>query len=148
MDKCNTAVYKLFFQLSTAEAVFQDQSFKILSKATEQYLQGDIFRYIFIRKKRVIDRFLSSSSIVTEEQTLMFEQGEFPIRRLGGGRLNLPVLSCMVLCKAWGEVPCGLKQDVGVKSKSARTLLRRTKSKDCGPRIKHTIPIFACQSHW
>lgn len=57
----------------------------------------------------------------------MFQQvGEFPSRCLGGGRLNLPVLSCMVVCKAWDEVPCVLKYGVGVKNKSAQILLEES----------------------
>lgn len=115
----------LFFPTVNSRSSFKDQPFTILSKATEQYLQGDIYSYILIRRKRVIDKFPSSSSILTQQQTPMLQQGgEFLSRRLGGGRLNLPVLSCMELCKAWGEVPCVLEYGVGVKNKSAQTFLR------------------------
>lgn len=149
MGKCNTAVCKLFFSTVNSRSNFKDHTFTILSKATELYLHYDIFSYIFIRKKTVIDKFLSSSSILTQQQISMFQQGgEFPRRRLGGGRLNLPVLSCRELCKAWGEVPCGLECGVGVQNKSAQMLLRRTKLSDCGPCIRPTTPTSACQFCW
>lgn len=51
-------VNSFFFLPSTGKAVFRT-TFTILSKATEQHLHGDIFNYIFIRKRRIIDKFPS-----------------------------------------------------------------------------------------